>query len=117
MEFVNLRVTGLGRSDKFRMKYSGGAYTELGIDFKKLTTGKALKHAEKQEREVYFDNVGHVPTKIYERDLLTPGCKLKGPCLVEEIISTTVMIPESKGVVDKYGNINIQVGRGRGGGA
>ena len=116
IEFVNLRVTGLGRSKKLSLKYTGAAYRDMGVDWKKLTPAKALKHAEKQEREVYFDGLGFTPTGIYERDLLTPGCKLKGPCLIEEIISTTVMIPGSKGEVDNFGNISIQVGSGRGGG-
>lgn len=115
VEFVNLRVTGFGRSKKLGLKYPGGAYASMGLDHKKLTTAKALRHAEKQERDVYFDNIGVVPTKIYERDLLIPGCKIKGPCLVEEIISTTVMIPESRGTIDRYGNILIDVGKNKGG--
>jgi N-methylhydantoinase A len=116
IEFVNLRVTGIGRTPKMKMKFSGHAYREMGLNPKNITPQKALKHAAKQEREVFFDNSGFIPTQIYERDLLVPGCKFKGPALIEEIISTTVMIPGSKGEVDKYGNIIIQVDSGRGGG-
>jgi N-methylhydantoinase A len=116
VEFVNLRVTGLGRSAKVNMKYGGSAYKAKGFKSQKITPNKALKLAEKPKRDVFFDNQGFVPTTIYERDLLLPGCKLKGPCLIEEVISTTVMIPGSKGMVDKFGNILINVGKAPGGG-
>jgi N-methylhydantoinase A len=48
-------------------------------------------------------------TPVYERDLLQPGNVITGPCLVEEMASTSVLTPGAKGTVDEYGNIIVEL--------
>ena len=44
---------------------------------------------------------------IYERDLLRRGNQIKGPALVVEFSSTTVIPPDLICKVDKWGNLLI----------
>jgi N-methylhydantoinase A len=48
-------------------------------------------------------------TPVYERDLLQPGNVINGPCLVEEIASTSVLTPGARGTVDEHGNIIVEL--------
>ena len=41
----------------------------------------------------------------YDRYLLGPGCVLRGPAIVEEIDSTTVIHPGYNAQVDRFGNL------------
>ncbi|UMZ74173.1 hydantoinase/oxoprolinase family protein [Natranaerofaba carboxydovora] len=59
------------------------------------------------ERDVYFDD-GFVKTPIYDRDDLKPGQSLAGPCVIEQLDSTTLVWPGEKAYVDAYRNITIQ---------
>jgi N-methylhydantoinase A/oxoprolinase/acetone carboxylase beta subunit len=60
------------------------------------------------KREVYFEE-GFVKTSIYDRSRLLLGAKIKGPAVVEESNSTTVIPPGAIGEVDAYGSIVIRV--------
>jgi N-methylhydantoinase A len=44
---------------------------------------------------------------VYDRAKLKAGNKLKGPAIVIEMDSTTVILPKHRGTVDKFGNILI----------
>jgi N-methylhydantoinase A len=65
--------------------------------------------ALKGKRMVYFEGRGFVNVPVYERDLLQPGNLVKGPCMIEEIISSTVVIPGATAKVDVWGNIIINL--------
>ncbi|MFQ6060825.1 MAG: hydantoinase/oxoprolinase family protein, partial [Thermoplasmata archaeon] len=100
IEIVNIRVRAIGRSPKLKMP----------------RMKKALKDARgalKGRRRVFFDETGFTDVKIYDRSKLRYRNVLKGPCIVEERMSTSVLIPGSKGEVDAYGNIIVKVGGGR----
>ena len=45
------------------------------------------------------------PTPFYERDLLRAGDRLKGPAIIEQYDSTTVVPPGSRLHVDNLGNL------------
>jgi N-methylhydantoinase A len=64
-------------------------------------------------RPVYFRDRGFVPTKTFARAALTAGNRIKGPALVEEHASTTVLMPGDAATVDAFGNLVIAVGKGR----
>lgn len=49
----------------------------------------------------------NVTAIVYDRAALKAGNKVKGPAIVMEMDSTTVILPRHHGVVDKYGNILI----------
>jgi N-methylhydantoinase A len=71
------------------------------------------KAASTGRRQVYFRGRGFVPTQTYARAALLSGNRIKGPALVEEHASTTVLMPADALVVDAWGNLVIAVGKGR----
>lgn len=54
---------------------------------------------------------GFVPFSIYRRDLLQPGMAFDGPCLIEEDSATTVVDVGSRVNVDRYGSLDIILGK------
>jgi N-methylhydantoinase A len=91
IELVNLRVTAIGPSSKIRLE--------------RLKRGDAPRPTE--HRSVYFSRDGFQDTPIYRREELSGGCHLRGPAVVEEVASTTV-VPEGFALrVDDYGLITI----------
>jgi N-methylhydantoinase A len=64
-------------------------------------------------RAVYFRGRGFVPTRTFARVALTAGNRIKGPALIEEHASTTVLMPGDALLVDAWGNLVIAVGKGR----
>jgi len=65
------------------------------------------------KRAVYFDGRGFIPTRTFARAMLAAGNRIKGPALVEEHASTTVLMPGDALSVDPFGNLVISVGKGR----
>ena len=61
------------------------------------------------ERPVYFNPAGWVPTLIYSREELPPGAELVGPAVIEEAMSTTLVHPGERVDVDGYGNLLVHV--------
>jgi N-methylhydantoinase A len=48
-------------------------------------------------------------TPTYRRDALLAGNRIKGPALIEEYASTTVLMPGDRLEVDELGNLVISV--------
>ena len=46
-----------------------------------------------------------LPTGFYDRADLGPGCSLKGPAVIEQQDTTTILPPEFEAVVDRFGNL------------
>jgi N-methylhydantoinase A len=57
------------------------------------------------ERSVWFDAEGPQPTACYRRDLLQPGNRIDGPCLVLQYDSTLLLAPTWSAQVDVFGNL------------
>jgi N-methylhydantoinase A len=96
VEFINLRVGAIGKVPKVSFARLEQAIGDASV-------------ARKGSRSVYYPAHGFVETAVYERDRLRPGHVVEGPCLVEEIASTTVITPGAAGAVDGYGNIVVRV--------
>jgi N-methylhydantoinase A len=96
-EIVSLRstVTGLMRKPPQR----------------KLARGQKApaKAALGGKRDVYYAGKWHA-TPTYRREALAAGNFIKGPALIEEYASTTVLMPADTMVVDALGNLIISVG-------
>jgi N-methylhydantoinase A len=58
-------------------------------------------------RQVYFAETGFIDCKVCDRDKLLPEVTFKGPAIIEEFGSTTVIPPGSEVVVDALGNLLI----------
>jgi N-methylhydantoinase A len=93
VEFINLRVAAIGRVPQVQMAASQGKADQ--------------KAAPVGTREVYFPGHGFLKTALYRRETLRAGHQLDGPCLVEEMASTTVITPEARVAVDPFGNLLI----------
>ena len=96
-EIVSLRstVTGLMRKPPQR-KIARGQKTPA-------------KTAANGKRIVYYGGRFHL-TPTFRRDALVAGNKIKGPALIEEYASTTVLMPGDTMEVDTLGNLVIAVG-------
>jgi len=95
VEVVNLRVSALGKIPVVK---------PVEILKKKGTAREAFIG----KRDVYFEE-GLIKTSIYDRARLRREAKIKGPAIVEESKSTTVIPPGAIGEVDAYGSIVIRV--------
>ncbi len=64
-------------------------------------------------RPVYFEDQGFRRTPTYRRSALLAGNRIKGPALIEEHASTTLLMPGDAGTVDQFGNLVIAVAGAR----
>jgi N-methylhydantoinase A len=71
------------------------------------------KAARTGTRLVYFDGHGFVDTRTFAREALVAGNRIKGPAVVEEYASTTLLAPGDALEVDRFGNLGIVVGKRR----
>ena len=99
VECVNLRV--VARVDE-----------ELAV---RSSRGAALKPDAGDPRagaqRAYFPETGEVALKRYHRGRLTPGKSVRGPALIEDDWSTTLIGPGQRGAADRLGNLIIETGR------
>jgi N-methylhydantoinase A len=91
-EIVSFRLTARGRAEKPR--------------FTPWVTGGALKDAERETRQVYFDGAFRA-VKVYARERLPGGVRLPGPALVEEMGSVTVVPPGWVAAVGTLGELTL----------
>src|SRR5215470_12929540 len=91
MEWVNLRVTGIGpiARPKLRERPPGD-----GRPARALSGTRSVVFSEKA-----------VDCQIYERTRLAPGDTLGGPAVIEEYGATTVVYPGQRVEADRFGNL------------
>lgn len=92
-ELVTLRATVQGKSVSLKRP----DLARGGTDPKAAATGK---------QKVYMDGKDLTAT-VYDRRKLRAGNRIKGPAIVVEMDSTSVILPKHHGVVDKVGCILI----------
>jgi len=95
VEFVNLRVRAKGKNRP--ITFSSGE-TEI----------KTEKSYLKGKRNVYFEHKGWEMIPVFDRYWLPEKEIIAGPAIIEEAISTTLIPPDSSGVIDEFGNIIIK---------
>ena len=61
------------------------------------------------KRQVFFDGRFRA-TPVFRRDALQAGNRIRGPALIEEYASTTVLKPGDALEVDAFGNLTLNVG-------
>jgi N-methylhydantoinase A len=94
IEFVNFHVTAFQQVRK-------PAIVEIAA------RGRSRERAFKGARQVDLDVHGVHTTPVYERELLPPGFSKRGPLIVEELASTTLVHPDQTLEVDRFGNLII----------
>jgi N-methylhydantoinase A len=71
-----------------------------------------FEKALKGKRKAYLsDKDDFVDFNVYDRYNLLPGMKIKGPAIIEEIESTSILGSDGSAQIDEYGNIVIEIGR------
>lgn len=72
--------------------------------------GEDPSAAQTGSRQVYMDEAkDFVDAPIYTRDRLRPGNVIRGPAIVEQMDTTTVILPDMTGTVDPYLNLILEV--------
>ena len=96
VEIVNLRLRAVGRTHKPELP---SFETKSEEDPSNALIG---------EREVLFGSK-FIKSKVYSRDRLVWGNVLEGPAVVVEYSSTTFLPPGTRGEVDRFGNLVLDV--------
>lgn len=94
VEFVNARITSLGKLPTPEFK-------------REKPKVRSLENALKGTREVLFNNE-FLETKILDRNAIPTNSKIQGPVIIEQLDSTTVVLPGQTAYVDEYKNILIR---------
>jgi len=99
VELVNVRVMAIGRVAKPRLR--------------ELESGsESPQNASKGERSSYFDESrDYVKCPTYDRYRLRCGNIIRGPAIIEEIDSTTIIYHNQTATVDKFGNILVKIAK------
>lgn len=97
VEVVNLRLEARGQS------YRGETRVFPPI-------AEASRPPRKDLRRVYWGSkLGWLETPIYAREEFAAGLRLEGPAVIEEWASTTIVHPGDRLVVDRLGNLVVEV--------
>jgi N-methylhydantoinase A len=94
VETSTLRVTARGRREKPDLAALGYAENDR-------------TPLPERRREVHFESTGWVETRVLDRNSLSVGDELAGPCIVERLDTTIVLPPEATGRIDEVSNILI----------
>jgi N-methylhydantoinase A len=66
--------------------------------------------ALKGKRNVYFEEArAFVPTRTYDFERLVPGTTLTGPAIIETPVTTIVVNPKDRALVDEFHNVRLLV--------
>ena len=96
MQLVTYRVEAIGFVPKAQFRPQPDAGPESG-------------HAVIGSREVWFPEAGgFVACSIYDRDKLKSGNRILGPAIVEQMDSTTVLLPGMIATVEPYLNLILE---------
>ena len=102
VEWVNLRVTGIGPIRRPALRPLPAILDELG------TPRNTVHPRSGGSRGVCFDAAkGFVETPTYWRESLPPGAMLTGPAVIEEYGATVPLHPGFTAAVDHLGNLLI----------
>jgi N-methylhydantoinase A len=91
IEIINVNITAIHRADKPRLKELPRA------------AGPAVP---KSHRDVWFGE-GWITVPIFDRAELLSTHRIKGPAVIEEDVSVTIVNPGQEAVVDPFSNIVI----------
>jgi N-methylhydantoinase A len=80
------------------------------IDLKGIKGRESGKESLKGTRMAHFpERKEFIETNVYDRYALRPGDRLTGPAIIEERESTAIFGPDSSCIVDRFGNLIIQL--------
>ncbi|BDZ39988.1 hydantoinase/oxoprolinase family protein [Microbacterium suwonense] len=93
----------------FRVEAAGAAaHVEVRRD--ELTASDPLAAVIGVRKACFVPAEGYVETHVYDRARLTPGDVIAGPAIIEQMDTTTVLLPGDSCRVDAYRNLIIEIG-------
>ena len=96
-DVVNIRVMSIAEVAK--------------LDLPELPRGDKNPKPVSRRPVLFEDRDGYIDTPIYDRTQLGFGSVIMGPAVIEQLDSTTVVLPGQKAEVERYGNIIIEIGK------
>jgi len=93
--FVSLAVTGIGRMASPPAERNGGS--------------SSCEDARKRDRRVYFAGEW-IRSAIYDGERLAAGAEVAGPAIVEYAHACATLPPGTRGTVDAFWNLVIDIG-------
>ncbi len=96
VEIVNQRVEAAGLTDRFALP--------------ELPAASSERPEPSGERLACFDGHALRPAPTYRRESLLAGHAVEGPAIVDQLDSTTVLLPGQTALTDRYGNLLISEG-------
>lgn len=97
IECTDWRVVALGTRPKVQLKHQPYA-------------GKDPSKALKSKRSAYFEEVdGFTETPVYVGNKLGHGMEINGPAIIEEPLTTVVLIPGCKAIVNAGGSYIVEL--------
>jgi N-methylhydantoinase A len=93
VQIVNIRLRAVGLVDKPKKR--------------RVRAAGKLAVRPMATREVWFANP--VRTDVYRRDDLTPGTRITGPAIIQELSSATIVPPGASASVDPQENILLEL--------
>ena len=96
VEIVNQRVQATGLTDKFNLP--------------ELRPAPAERAEPSGERLACLEGNTLRPVPTYRREALLAGHTIEGPAIVDQLDSTTVLLPGQTALADRYGNLLVSEG-------
>ena len=96
VEIVNISVLGIGIVPRIKLPVLSEG------------SNKPSEDSYKRSRKINFEGIW-VDTPVYEKSKLLMNNVLEGPCIIDQLDTTTVIPPDVQGIVDKLGDITMEV--------
>ena len=123
VQLVTFRVTALARVTAPPVAGAGGTRGDLGAAHRatrpvhsaelggfaeRPVYDQDLRAAHRATRQVHFGELGgFVECPIYDRERIPPGADLEGPAILEQMDTTTVVLPGQVARCDEQRNLNL----------
>lgn len=93
---------------RLRMTAAAEPWVPQKLELRSGDGGKACY----AERAIWFDG-GFLPSRLYAREHLVPGDAIRGPAMITEYTSATLLPPDCRAEVDTFGNLIVTIGAGK----
>jgi N-methylhydantoinase A len=96
VELVTLRLRALGLVDK--------------IALPELASAAGSAPSAHELRTIRLDGARYDKVPVYRRETLLAGHRLRGPAVIDQLDTTSLVFPEQTAEVDRYGNLIVSLG-------
>ncbi|HLF76345.1 MAG TPA: hydantoinase/oxoprolinase family protein [Dehalococcoidia bacterium] len=96
-DLVSIRVSAIGQLSKPSLPEVEAGEPE------------PVSSARKGTRSIIFDRFGSLPCDVYDREELLARNVIRGPAVIEETASTTILEPGDTAVVNRFGHLVIDL--------